>query len=74
MKGLVIQDDDNWLLFGRFQLLSISREQKHAGGNIHDTFRFNEAIGHLGLLELPIKGRAYTWSNMQRNPLPEQLN
>jgi hypothetical protein len=74
MKSLVIQDDDNWLLFGRFQLLSISRGQKHAGGNIQDTFHFNEAIGHLGLLELLIKGRAYTWGNMQRNPLLEQID
>ena len=35
---------------------------------------FNEIIGHLGLLELPIKGRSYTWSNMQDNPLLEQLD
>jgi hypothetical protein len=35
---------------------------------------FNEIIGHLGLLELPLKGRKYTWSNMQDNPLLEQLD
>lgn len=35
---------------------------------------FNDAIGHLGLVELPLKGRAFTWSNMQQNPLLEQLN
>uniref|UniRef100_A0A453BG26 Uncharacterized protein n=2 Tax=Aegilops tauschii subsp. strangulata TaxID=200361 RepID=A0A453BG26_AEGTS len=35
---------------------------------------FNEIIGHLGLLELPIKGRSYTWSNMQDTPLLEQLD
>uniref|UniRef100_A0A453G251 Uncharacterized protein n=1 Tax=Aegilops tauschii subsp. strangulata TaxID=200361 RepID=A0A453G251_AEGTS len=35
---------------------------------------FNEIIGHLGLLELPIKGRSYTWSNMQDDPLLEQLD
>jgi hypothetical protein len=44
------------------------------GGDIHDMFLFNETIGHLGLLELPIKGRAYTWSNMQKDPLLEQLD
>ena len=37
-------------------------------------FIFNEVIGHLGLLELPIKGRRYTWSNMQGSPLLEQLD
>jgi hypothetical protein len=35
---------------------------------------FNDIIGHLGLLELPLKGRAYTWSNMQAVPLLEQLD
>ena len=37
-------------------------------------FIFNEIIGHLGLLELPLKGRRFTWSNMQENPLLEQLD
>jgi hypothetical protein len=37
-------------------------------------FLFNDIIGHLGLLELPLKGRAYTWSNMQEQPLLEQLD
>jgi hypothetical protein len=35
---------------------------------------FNDIIGHLGLLELPLKGRKYTWSNMQKQPLLEQLD
>jgi hypothetical protein len=25
----------------------------------------------LGLIELPLKGRAFTWSNMQNDPLLE---
>jgi hypothetical protein len=29
---------------------------------------FNDIIDHLGLLELPIKGWAYTWSNMKPDP------
>jgi hypothetical protein len=36
-------------------------------------FKFNEIINHLGLVELPIKGRAFTWSNMQSVLLLEQL-
>jgi len=31
-------------------------------------------IGHLGLVELPLKGRAFTWSNMQSDLLLEQLD
>jgi len=37
-------------------------------------FIFNDIIGHLGLIELPIKGRKFTWSNMQDTPLLEQLD
>lgn len=39
-------------------------DRNRPGGNILDTVRFNEAIGKLGLTEIPINGRAYTWSNM----------
>ena len=39
-----------------------------------DTLIFNDVIGHLGLVELPLKGRAYTWSSMQQDPLLEQLD
>uniref|UniRef100_A0A452YK64 Uncharacterized protein n=1 Tax=Aegilops tauschii subsp. strangulata TaxID=200361 RepID=A0A452YK64_AEGTS len=41
---------------------------------MNDIFIFNEIIAHLGLLELPLKGRSYTWSNMQDNPLLERLD
>jgi endonuclease/exonuclease/phosphatase family metal-dependent hydrolase len=37
-------------------------------------FLFNEIIAHLGLLELPLKGRAFTWSTMQEAPLLEQVD
>ena len=35
---------------------------------------FNEAISNLGLIELPLKGRKFTWSNMQHDPLLEKLD
>ena len=44
------------------------------GGNIEDIIKFNEIISSLALLELPIKGRKYTWSNMQQSPLLQQLD
>jgi hypothetical protein len=37
-------------------------------------FLFNEIIGHLGLLELQLKGKLYMWSNMQSTPPLEQLD
>ena len=41
---------------------------------MNDIFIFNEIISNLGLLEIPLKGRQFTWSNMQDNPLLEQLD
>lgn len=35
---------------------------------------FNDIIRKQSLIELPIKGRSYTWSNMQQDPLLEQLD
>jgi hypothetical protein len=39
-----------------------------------DMLILNDAIGNLGLTEQPIKGRAFTWSNMHLDPLLEQLD
>ena len=41
---------------------------------MQDTLLFNYVIGHLGLIELPLKGRSFTWSNMHQDPLLEQLD
>lgn len=35
---------------------------------------FNEAISSLGLIEIPLKGRRFTWSNKQFSPLLERLD
>lgn len=37
-------------------------------------FTFNDFIREQQLIEIPIKGRNYTWSNMQQEPLLEQLD
>jgi hypothetical protein len=35
---------------------------------------FNGTISHLGLVDIPLKGRKYTWSNMQHTPLLQRLD
>jgi hypothetical protein len=44
------------------------------GGNMQDIMVFNEVISNLGLQEIPLKERNYTWSNMQQNPILEQFD
>lgn len=41
---------------------------------MNDILHFNQVIDQLGLMEIPPKGRRYTWSNMQEDPLLVQLD
>lgn len=70
-RGHDISDSDNWIFLGDFNFYRSLNNRNRPGGNIADTFIFNDAICHLGLVELPLKGRSFTWSNMQANPLLE---
>ena len=72
--NLDIQFEENWLLLGDFNFMRSIENRNQPGGGVNDIFLFNEIIGHLGLIELPIKGRQYTWSNMQTSPLLEQID
>lgn len=74
LYNLNIPPLSNHLLLGDFNFIRSQDNRNKPGGNINDMFIFNDIIGHLGLLELPIKGRSYTWSNMQQEPLLEQLD
>ena len=59
---------------GDFNFIRSLDNRNLPGGDVNDIFIFNEVIGHLGLLELPLKGIRFTWSNMQDFPLLEQLD
>ena len=74
LYNLHIPVEENWLLLGDFNFLRSLDNRNLPGGDLNDMFIFSEIIGHLGLLELPIKGRSYTWSNMQDTPLLDQLD
>ena len=68
---LQIPVNANWLLLGDFNFIRSLDNRNLPGGAVNNIFLFNEIIGHLGLLELSLKGRAYTWSNMHQQPLLE---
>jgi hypothetical protein len=74
MFHLNIADDDLWLLVGDFNFYRFSDNRNRPGANLSDSATFNEVISYHGLVELPIKGRAFTWSNMQTGPLLVQLD
>lgn len=44
------------------------------GGDVTEMLLFNEAISSLGIVELPLQGKHFTWSNKQHPPLLERLD
>ena len=59
---------------GDFNYIRSPTNRNKPGGNINDMITFNDFIRTQGLIELPLKGRSFTWSNMQDDPLLEQLD
>ena len=60
-----IATDENWLFLEDFSFYRSLEDRNKHGENVQDTLIFNDIIGHLGLVEFSLKGRAFTWSNMQ---------
>lgn len=70
----LIVGDVNWLIVGDFNLCRSPEDRNRPGGDLSEMFLFNEAISALGLIELPLKGRRFTWSNKQQAPLLERID
>jgi hypothetical protein len=67
-------DETDWIVLGDFNFIRGPEDRNKPGGDINDMILFNDAINRLGLIELPLKGRKFTWSNMQQDPLLEKLD
>lgn len=73
-SNIDMPDDKDWIIMGDFNFIRQPPDRNRPGGDVNNMLLFNEAISHLGLIELPLKGRKYTWSNMQQDPLLEKLD
>jgi len=62
------------MIMGDFNFYRSLSDKNKSRGIMNDIMIFNEIISNLGLLEIPLKGRKYTWSNMQDNPLLEKID
>lgn len=71
---LDIPDDDDWLLVGDYNFIRSTQNCNKPGGDNNDILLFNDIIRSQELIEIPLKGRSFTWSNMQDDPLLEQLD
>ena len=66
--------DKRWLIVGDFNLTRRPENRNSAGGDINMMLAFNEAISQLDLVEIPLHGLSFTWSNKQREPLLQRLD
>jgi hypothetical protein len=73
-SNITMADDTDWIVMGDFNFIKNPNDRNKLGGDVNDMLLFNEAISNLGLVELPLKGRKFTWSNMQKDPLLERLD
>jgi endonuclease/exonuclease/phosphatase family metal-dependent hydrolase len=67
-------DGQPWIIVGGFNLIRRPENRNKPGRDPNMMMVFNEAISKLGIIELPLSGQQYTWSNMQQNPLLERLD
>jgi hypothetical protein len=59
--NLDIPNDELWLFMRDFNFIRSRDNRNIPGGDANNIFIFSELISHLGLLELPLKGRSFTW-------------
>jgi hypothetical protein len=65
LNSIQILEDENWLFVGDFNFYRSLENRNREVGNVQDIMVFNSIISNLGLQEIPLKGRKFTWSNMQ---------
>ena len=65
LKNIQMPDEVNWLLIGYFNLIRSLDDRNRPGGDVNEIFLFNEAISSLGIVELPLQGQRFTWTNKQ---------
>lgn len=63
IQSIQMPAETDWLIIGDFNLTRRPEDRNREGGDVAEMFLFNEAISHLGLVELPLIGRQYTWTN-----------
>lgn len=68
-----MNEEVDWLVLGDFNLIRRPENRNKEGGNVMVMLLFNEAISALGLNEITMHERKYTWSNKQASPSLKNL-
>lgn len=73
-ENIHMLDEVDWLVVGDFNLYRKTEDRNRPGRSVADMLLFNNAISSLGLVEIPLHGRRFTWTNKQQPPLLERLD
>ena len=73
-REIQMPPEKDWLIVGDFNLIRRPEDRNRDGADVNEMFLFNEAIDKLGLIELPLHGRLFTWTNKHFPPLLERLD
>jgi hypothetical protein len=73
-SNINMPSDRLWLIVGDFNLTRRPENRNIARGDLSLMLKFNEAISQLDLMEIPLHGMSFTWSNRQREPLLQRLD
>jgi hypothetical protein len=73
-REIQMPEEIDWLIVGDFNLMRRPEDKNREGDDVNEMFLFNEAINRLSLIELPLHGRHFTWTNKQFPPLLERLD
>ncbi len=63
-----------WAVLGDFNALFSIRDKNGPPQNVSSTLHFRAVINEIGLLDLPLTNRTYTWTNGRRNPTLVRLD
>lgn len=73
-ENIQMPEDVDWMVVGDFNLYRKPKDRNRPRGNISGMFLFNSTISALGIVEIPLHGRKFTWTNKQQPPLLERLD
>ncbi len=63
-----------WMALGDFNTLFSLQDKSGTPTNVSSILRFRGVINEIGLTDLPLSNRSFTWTNGRRNPTLERLD
>jgi hypothetical protein len=74
LKNLKQTTLPSWLIFGDFNLIYKEEDKNNGRLNRRLMLRFRRALNHMGVKEIYLSGRKYTWTNSQQTPTMSRID